>query len=169
MPNPSVDQESPEAGCPSLLRNMSRSNLPTLLVLCLFPLCARTEVADKLPTVQDSCRRPAKVIVANHAFAIAYRARWPWLAVAVPCLALLAALRPAIESDIAVYAEQELGSGYLAQAEDAEWLLPLIATMGLLGVRLLGGGVSLNMPIDSEPPQQPAASLQVVVARSSLR
>jgi hypothetical protein len=55
------------------------------------------------------------------------------LAVGIPFLALLAALGPAIESDIAVAAEQELGAGYSAQAESPEWLLPLIATIGLLG------------------------------------
>jgi len=67
------------------------------------------------------------------AFVIAYRTRRPWLAIAVPFVALLAALGPAIESDIAVFAEQELGADYLAQAEYAEWLMPVIATFGLLG------------------------------------
>jgi hypothetical protein len=114
---------------------MSRNNLTTLFILCLFPLWAGAEVADKLPTVQGlwAIAFAIACVLGLVAFAIAYRARWPWLAVAVPCLALFAALGSAIESDIAVAAEQELGAGYLAQAENAEWLLPLIATIGLLG------------------------------------
>lgn len=114
---------------------MSRNNLPTLFVLCLFPLYARAEVADKLPTAQGLWAISFAIgcVLGFVAFAIAYRARWPWLAIAVPCLALFAALGPAIESDIAVAAAQELGTGYLAQAEEAEWLLPLIATIGLFG------------------------------------
>lgn len=114
---------------------MSRNNLPTVFVLCLLPLCARAEVADKLPTAQGlwAIAFAIACVLGVVAFAIAYRARWPWLAIAVPCLALFAALGPAIESDIAVAAEQELGAGYLAQAEEAEWLLPLISTIGLFG------------------------------------
>lgn len=114
---------------------MSRINLPSLFVLCLLPLCARAEVADKLPTAQGlwAIAFAIACVLGVVAFAIAYRARWPWLAIAVPCLALFGALGPAIESDIAVAAEQELGADYLAQAEDSEWLLPLIATIGLFG------------------------------------
>lgn len=114
---------------------MPRNNLPTLFVLCLFPLCASAEVADKLPTVQGLWVIAFAVacVLGVVTFAIAYRARWPWLAAIVPFLALLAALGPAIEADIAVATAQELGTGYLAQAEEAEWLLPLIATIGLFG------------------------------------
>lgn len=114
---------------------MSRNNLPTVFVLCLFPLYARAEVADKLPTAQGLwCIAFAIGCVLGFvAFVIAYRTRWPWLAIAVPCLGLFAALGPAIESDIAVAAARELGTVYLTQAEEAEWLLPLIATIGLFG------------------------------------
>ena len=114
---------------------MSRNTLPAFFVLCLLPLCAHAEVADKLPTVHGLWVIAFSVgcVFGAAAFGIAYRARWPWLAVAVPCLALLAAVGPATESDIAAFAEQELGAGYLAQAEGAEWLLPLIATFGVFG------------------------------------
>jgi hypothetical protein len=100
-----------------------------------LPLCAHAEVADKLPTVQSlwAIALAFACVFGVVAFGIAYRARWPWLALAVPCLALLVALGPAVESDIAVAAERELGACYMAQAEAAEWLLPLIATIGLLG------------------------------------
>ncbi len=114
---------------------MSRSKLTALYVLCLLQLPAHAEVADKLPTVQGLWALALAVgcVLGVVAFGIAYRAHWPWLAVAVPCLALVAALGPAVDADIAVFAEQELGAGYLAQAEYAEWLLPLIATFGLFG------------------------------------
>ena len=114
---------------------MSRNNPSALFVLCVLPLCAHAEVADKLPTVQALWVIAFAVacLFGIAAFGIAYRTRWPWLAIAVPFIALLVALGPAIESDIAVFAEQELGGDYLAQAERAELLIPVIATFGLLG------------------------------------
>jgi len=114
---------------------MSRNTAPVLLGLCLLSQCAHAEVTDKLLTVQGlwAIATAGGCAFGVAAFGIAYWTRWPWLAVAVPCLALLAALGPAIEPDIAVFAQKELGADYLTQAEYAEWLLPVIATMGLLG------------------------------------
>lgn len=114
---------------------MPRNVLLALSFLCVLPLCAHAEVADKLPTVQGlwATALAAGSVLGVVAFGIAYWTRWPWLAVAVPGLALLAALGPAIESDIAASAEKELGAAYLRYAEDAEWLLPVFASLGLVG------------------------------------
>lgn len=100
-----------------------------------MPLYTHAEVADKLPTFQGLWVIAFAVacVFGVAAFGIAYRTRWPWLAIAVPFIALPVALGPAIERDIAVFAEQELGVDYLAQAEYSELLLPVIATVGLLG------------------------------------
>jgi hypothetical protein len=113
---------------------MSHTNVLRFLVLCLLPLCARAEVADKLPTVQGlwAIALAVACVLGAVAFSIAYLVRWPWLAFAVPCLALVAALGPAIDSDVVVAAEQELGAAYVAQAEVAEWLWPLVSTMGFV-------------------------------------
>lgn len=111
---------------------MSRNNLPAFIALCLLPLCTRAEVADKLQTVQGLwvIAVVAACVFGIAAFGIAYRSLWPWLAIAVPFVAILVALAPAIEPDVARFAEQELGADYLVQAELAEWLMPVIATFG---------------------------------------
>lgn len=103
-------------------------------MLCL-PLYGHAEVADKLRTVEGLwiAASATGCILGAAAFGIAYLSRWPLLAAVLPGLALLAALGPAIEPDIAVFAERELGADYLVQAEAAEWLLPAVAAVGVLG------------------------------------
>jgi hypothetical protein len=107
----------------------------SLMILLILPLYAHAEVADKLLTVDQLWIHAFAIacLFGITAFILAYVMRRPWWAIALPLFGLLTALGPAIEPDIAVFAALELGDAYLVQAEYAEWIIPIIATLGLLG------------------------------------
>jgi hypothetical protein len=107
----------------------------SLMILLILPLYAHAEVADKLLTADQLWSHAFAIacLFGIAAFILAYVMRRPWWAITLPFFALLIALGPAIEPDIAVAAAIELGEEYLVQAEYAEWLLPLITTLGFLG------------------------------------
>lgn len=105
------------------------------MILLILPLYAQAEVADKLLTVDQLWSHAFAIacLFGITAFILTYVMRRPWWAIALPLFALLMALGPAIEPDIAVFAALELVDAYLVQAENAEWLIPIIATLGFLG------------------------------------